>query len=87
MIDFYRTILSFIITAALLTAAFRQAGYSGWLGLLMLIPVVNFLVLAVFSFREWPVTRELARLRVAAGEGDQEDCYRVLSTAQALARD
>jgi len=36
---------------------FVKAGYSRWRGLLMLIPIVNFIVLILFAFEEWPIQR------------------------------
>lgn len=32
-----------------------KAGYSGWLSLLMLIPLVNIVVLFIFAFSDWPL--------------------------------
>jgi len=32
-----------------------KAGYSGWLCLLMLIPLVNLVMLWIFAFSTWPV--------------------------------
>jgi hypothetical protein len=37
-----------------------QAGYSPWLGLLALVPVVNLFMLLYFAFADWP---SLARIR------------------------
>ena len=42
---------------------FSKAGYSGWLGLMMLIPVINLITVCWFAFTDWPVLSELARLR------------------------
>ena len=33
----------------------RKAGFPGVLGLLMLIPVLNFVLLWIFAFTKWPV--------------------------------
>jgi hypothetical protein len=35
-----------------------KAGYSGWLALLALIPVVNFILFLVFAFSDWPHQRQ-----------------------------
>jgi len=43
----------------------RKAGYSGWLVLLGLIPVVNVVLFFVFAFSEWPVVKELKATRRA----------------------
>ena len=40
-----------------------RTGYSGWLGLLMFVPVANFVMLIVLAFGEWPIYREMADLR------------------------
>lgn len=36
---------------------FTKAGFSGWLSLLMLVPLVNLAVLYVIAFIEWPSLR------------------------------
>ena len=40
-----------------------KAGYSGALSLLLLVPVVNIVMLFVFAFSDWPVLKEVRRLR------------------------
>jgi len=58
-----------VVGAALLTwtliwwRIFRRAGFHGAMGLLMLIPVVNVMLLFVLAFGRWPVERELKSLR------------------------
>jgi len=37
----------------------EKAGYSGALSLLMLIPFVNYIILLVFAFSEWPIETRL----------------------------
>lgn len=44
---------------------FSKAGFSGWLSLTQIIPILNFVVLFYLAFAEWPVHRELNRLRQA----------------------
>ena len=44
---------------------FSKAGYSGWLCLLMCIPLVNFITVIWFALSRWPVLQELDRLRGA----------------------
>ena len=39
---------------------YEKAGYNKWLGLLMLVPVVNFIAMLMFAFDEWPVGRGAA---------------------------
>jgi len=41
-----------------------KAGYPGALSLLMLVPFVNFVILIMFAFSEWPIERAL---RAGAG--------------------
>jgi len=38
----------------------RKAGYSQWLGLVVLIPVVNVIAFLCFAFSDWPVNAEAA---------------------------
>lgn len=48
----------------------RRAGYSGWWILIALVPLVNVVMFLVFAFKEWPIQRELAMLRMQlAGRG------------------
>src|SRR5579864_2013963 len=42
---------------------FAKAGYSGAMGLLMFVPIANFIVLCVLAFGEWPIHKELNYLR------------------------
>lgn len=43
---------------------FAKAGYSGALGLLMLVPLVNFVLLLVLAFGTWPIHEELEHARM-----------------------
>ena len=42
---------------------FSKTGYSWALGLLMLVPIANIVMLFVLAFAEWPVQRELRSYR------------------------
>ncbi|OHB84959.1 MAG: hypothetical protein A2Z38_06675 [Planctomycetes bacterium RBG_19FT_COMBO_48_8] len=42
---------------------FSKAGYSWALGLLMLVPIANIIMLFVLAFAEWPIERELRSIR------------------------
>ena len=42
---------------------FSKAGYSWALGLLMLVPIANIIMLFVLAFAEWPIQRELRSYR------------------------
>jgi len=48
---------------------FSKAGYSGWLSLLMFVPLVNFGMMLFLAFSDWPVLKELRDLRARAGYG------------------
>ena len=60
----------FAVTLIILASAFyrlyEKAGFSGALGLLMLVPVVNLGVALYLAFAEWPVLAELARVKLLA---------------------
>jgi hypothetical protein len=42
---------------------FSKAGHRGVLGLLMLVPFLNLIMLCVLAFGEWPIERELSHTR------------------------
>ncbi len=42
---------------------FSKAGFSGWLSLTLLVPILNLIMLFYPAFAEWPVHRELRRLQ------------------------
>jgi uncharacterized membrane protein YhaH (DUF805 family) len=42
---------------------FSKAGYSWALGLLILIPIVNIIMAFFLAFADWPVQKELRRLK------------------------
>lgn len=46
---------------------FSKAGYSGWLSLLMFVPLVNLGMIIFLAFSDWPVLKELRDLRARAG--------------------
>jgi len=61
--------LIFVVVAIVAAAKIlSKAGYSAWFSLLLLIPIVNFVMLLVFAFSDWPVDKELRRYR-AGGYG------------------
>jgi uncharacterized membrane protein YhaH (DUF805 family) len=37
---------------------FSKAGYSGWLALLMLVPIVNIVLFIWFAFADWPTAKK-----------------------------
>jgi hypothetical protein len=38
---------------------FSKAGYSGFLSLLLLVPIANLIVIIWFAFADWPVLKKL----------------------------
>jgi hypothetical protein len=40
---------------------FSKAGYSGWLSLLFLVPIVNIILFLWFAFSTWPVGTRASR--------------------------
>jgi hypothetical protein len=60
-------LLLLVVYAVLWLSVFEKAGYSMWLGLLAIVPVVNFIALIVFALIEWPVARELRELKEQYG--------------------
>jgi hypothetical protein len=56
--------LVFVIVAIVAaTKILSKAGYSPWFALLLLVPLVNFVMILVFAFSDWPVDKELRRYR------------------------
>lgn len=37
---------------------FGKAGFSRWLSLLMVLPLINIIMLYIFAFSEWPSLRQ-----------------------------
>ena len=48
---------------------FSKAGYSGWLSLLMFVPLVNVGLILFLAFADWPVLKEVRELRGRAAYG------------------
>jgi uncharacterized membrane protein YhaH (DUF805 family) len=60
--------LVFLLIAILIWfMIFKRTGMNPWLSLLMLVPIVNFVMLLILAFTEWPVQREARMLRAQAG--------------------
>lgn len=60
-------VLGFFVWAILMVLIFRKAGYSGWQIILLFIPVINVILFIWFSLTEWPIQKELEKLK----SGDQ----------------
>ena len=56
-----------IIVIGLLPAwlIFSKAGYPGWYGLAIFVPLLGFLIYFFPAFAEWSIRRELAELKAA----------------------
>ena len=52
-----------VVKAVVCWKIFAKAGYAGVLGLLMLIPIVDVIMVFVLAFGQWPILRELAHLK------------------------
>jgi len=48
---------------------FEKAGYPGIMGLAMIVPLVNVIMLFFLGFSEWPVLKELKGLRRTTTNG------------------
>jgi hypothetical protein len=48
---------------------FKKAGYSFWMSILMIIPIVQLIWLLVFAFSKWPIQQELESLRMGRTGG------------------
>ncbi len=57
------TLVALAIAVTVWGLLFKKAGYSFWLGLVMLIPVGNLILLIWFLAAKWPIQAELERLR------------------------
>lgn len=42
---------------------FSKAGFSGWLSLIMVVPVLNIVALYYLAFAEWPIHRKTSSPR------------------------
>lgn len=84
MLNWLLLIAAGLLWAGLWWEIFRKAGCPGCYGLLMAVPVINFVVLIAMVMMDWPVQRELSRLRLRLGEATPDDATRVLSEATQL---
>ena len=62
--------IGFVLWVFLMVLIFRKAGYSGVQIVLLFIPGVNVIAFIWFALTEWPIQKELARLKTGgAGTG------------------
>jgi hypothetical protein len=52
-----------VLTIVIWCKIFSKAGYSWALGLLMLVPIANLIMMLVLAFSDWPVHKELRLLK------------------------
>lgn len=64
----------FILMLVVWINIFKKTGFGAAMGCLMFVPVLNFIMLLILAFAEWPIERELKSLRRAGGRKD--DGYR-----------
>ena len=69
-----------IFTVIIQCKIFSKAGYHWAMGLLMLIPIANLIMLCILAFGQWPIQRELEALRRSTmappPEGQPHDSFR-----------
>ena len=56
-------LLFFALTIVIWCKIFSKAGYSWALGLLMLVPIANLVMMLVLAFSDWPIHKELRLLK------------------------
>jgi hypothetical protein len=63
-------VLTYVVLAVAFWQFLKKAGLTPAVALLMLVPVVNLGVALWAAFSEWPVLREVERLRLVAASAD-----------------
>jgi uncharacterized protein (DUF983 family) len=59
--------LIILVAVAIWGTIFKKAGYSFWLGLLMLVPIANLIWILIFAFSKWPIQQQLEEYQRRAG--------------------
>jgi len=57
------SLIAIAIKVLIFCKIFGKAGYSWALGLLMLVPIANIIMAFFLAFADWPVRKELRRLK------------------------
>lgn len=57
------SLIAIAIKVLIFCKVFGKAGYSWALGLLMLVPIANIIMAFFLAFADWPVRKELRRLK------------------------
>jgi apolipoprotein N-acyltransferase len=60
---FFLVLVISLLVALIHCKIFSKAGYPWALGLLMLIPIANIVMLLVLAFGDWPIHKEMRLLR------------------------
>lgn len=71
IVVFFLVLVALIVTAITILAhckIFAKAGFSWALGLLMMVPVANIIMMFYLAFADWPVWKELRQLRQQCGQ-------------------
>jgi ABC-type spermidine/putrescine transport system permease subunit II len=63
-------VLTYVVLAIAFWQFLKRAGLTPMVATLMVVPVVNLGVALWAAFAEWPVLKELARLKLAAASAD-----------------
>lgn len=65
-------VLSFLFFLGLIWwKIFKRTGYHPALGLLVLIPIANLIMLVILAFKEWPIQRELIQAKGGTAKSGQ----------------
>jgi uncharacterized membrane protein len=49
--------VSLILFLVIWCTIFSKAGYSGWMGVWLIVPILNIVIIVIFLFNKWPVQR------------------------------
>lgn len=60
-------LVAFVLQLVICWRIAVKAGYSGVLSLLMLVPLVNFIVILMFAFMEWPIEAQVRAMSGGTG--------------------
>ena len=60
--------IAIVIVVGVVGSMLRRIGYSWWFSLLLFVPIANIVSLFLLAVKQWPIERDLARLRLIAEE-------------------
>ncbi len=63
MFGFFVGLIAVAIKVLIFCKIFSKAGYSWALGLLILVPIANIIMAFYLAFADWPVQKELRKLK------------------------